>query len=177
LVIKKFTSIWIFLGILVIAALLLGFATSAVAQTYTMKCRETGHIPKIHIIEVADVPGHILLAGETATVLSCDDGSVGTISGKFTADMTKGSGKNQGYGLVTYEDGSTKWYKFQNTVTADPNGKTASWEGTMEYIKGTGRFEGIEGSGSIAGKRLISMPGIGAQFYADFAITYTLPSK
>ena len=174
---RKSTNIWILFGILIIAAWILGSATQAGAQTYTVKCRETGHVPKMHIIEVADVPGHILLVGETATVLSCDDGSVATISGKFTADMTKGSGKNQGYGLVTYEDGSTKWYKFQNTVTPDPNGKTASWEGTMEYIKGTGRFEGIQGSGSITGKRLVSMPGAGAQFYADFAITYTLPSK
>ncbi len=174
---KKSLYIWILFGILIISVWLLGSVTQGGAQTYTVTCRETGHLPKVHVIEVGDVSGHILLVGETATVLSCDDGSVGTISGKFTADMTQGSGKNQGYGLVSYEDGSTKWYKFQNTVTPDPNGKTVSWGGTMEYIKGTGRFEGIQGSGSITGKRLIPVPGAGAQFYADFAITYTLPSK
>ncbi len=165
------------LSILIIAAWLLGSVTQAGAQTYTMKCRENGHFPKMQIIEVGDVPGHILFAGERVGVSSCDDGSVATTSGKSTGDTTKGSGRSQGYSLNTYEDGSTLWYKTQVTVTANPDGKTGRWEGTFEYIKGTGRFEGIQGVGTWTGKRLAPTPGIGAQYYIDSTGTYTLRSK
>jgi hypothetical protein len=170
-------SIWILIGMVVITAWLLGSVTQAGAQTYTMKCRNTGHFPKLHMIEVGDVPGHIVLVGETAGVMSCDDGSVPTYSGKFMGDLTKGSGKSQGYGVVTFEDGSTQWFNFQQTITPDPDGKTASWEGTGEYLNGTGRFEGIQGSVTFTGKRLALFPGVGAQFYTDNTNNYTLPSK
>ncbi len=170
-------SIWILIGMVVIMAWLLGSITQAGAQTYTMKCRETGYQPKVHVIEVGDVPGHTLGVGEQAGVLSCDDGSVATISDKFMGELTKGSGKAQSYWLATFEDGSTYWTKWQNTVTADPGGKTSSWEVTFEYIKGTGRFEGIKGSGTATGKRLTPQPGAGAQYYVDIIGTYTLPSR
>jgi hypothetical protein len=170
-------SMWILFGTLIIAGWILGSVTHGGAQTYTVKCRQTGHFPKTHIIEVGDVPGHILYVGETAAVQSCDDGSVATVSSKFMGDMTKGSGRAQGYTLATYEDGSTQWSKYQQTVTPDPNGKTATGEGTFENIKGTGRFEGIQGGGPFTFKRLVPMPGAGAQFYTDLTNTYTLPSK
>ena len=170
-------SVSILIGVLVIMAWLLGSVTQVGAQTYTSKCRETGYFPKMHIIEVEDVPGHILLVGETAGVLSCDDGSVATISGKSMLDATKGSGKAQGYWLATFEDGSTTWAKTQTTVTPNPDGKTGRWEGTFEFIKGTGRFEGIQGSGIFIAKRFAPTPGAGAQYYSDSTRTYTLPSK
>jgi hypothetical protein len=170
-------SIWILFGILIIAAWLLGSVTQAGAQTFTVKCRETGHLPKVQVIEVGDVPGHIIFTAELAGILSCDNGSVATTSEKGMGDVTKGSGKSQSYWLATFEDGSTQWVKMQNTITANPDGKTARWEGTFEYTKGTGRFEGIQGNGTFTGKRLAPLPGVGAQYYADEISTYTLPSK
>jgi hypothetical protein len=170
-------SIWIMIGILIIAAWLLGSVTQAGAQTYTVKCRTTGHLPKVNVIEVGDVPGHIVLVSELAGVQPCDDGSVATISTKAMGDYIKGSGKSPSYSLATHEDGSTTWAKSETTVTADPDGKTARWEGTFEYIKGTGRFQGIQGRGTYTGKRLALLPGVGAQWYYDSTITYTLPSK
>jgi hypothetical protein len=160
----------IIFGILIIAAWLLGSVTQAGAQTYTMKCREGGHLVKQHTIEVGDVPGHIVFVGE----LFCDDEGVGTASNWIMGDMTKGSGRLQEYWLVTYEDGSTTWAKVQTTVTPEPNGKTRRYEFTFEYIKGTGRFEGIQGSGTGTGKSLESRPGVGFQYYVDYTATYTL---
>jgi hypothetical protein len=174
---KKSIHIWILFGILTIAAWLLGLATSAGAQTYTMKCRTTGYQPKVHIIEVGDLPGHVVGVGEQAGVMSCDDGRIATTSTKWKIDLTKGSGKAQFYELATYEDGSTTWVKGQNTVIPNPDGKTARWEGTSEFIKGTGRFEGIQGGTSFTGKRLVPLPGAGAQYLVDVTMTYTLPSK
>jgi len=170
-------SIWILIGMIVIMAWLLGSLTQAGAQTYTMKCRETGHFPKVNTIEVGDVPGHIVGVGEQAGVVSCDDGSIATTSIKWMIDLTKGTGRGQYYELATYEDGSTIWYKGRNNITPDPDGKTGRWEVTFEFIKGTGRFEGIQGSGTATGKRLAPVPGAGAQYCTDFIATYTLPSK
>jgi hypothetical protein len=170
-------SIWILIGMIVITAWTLGSATQASAQTYTVKCRDTGQLAKVHIIEVGDVPGHILGVGEGAGVLSCDDGSVATTSVKSMSDYTKGSGKTHLYELATYEDGSTTWTKGEFTVNPNPDGKTARWEGTFEYIKGTGRFEGIQGSGTFTGKRFAPVPGMATQHFSDITGTYTLPSK
>ena len=108
---------------------------------------------------------------------SYDDGSVGVYSSKFTGEINQGSGKAQGYGLTTLEDGSTQWFKYQQTVTPNPDGKTSRYEGKLEYIKGTGRFEGIQGNGTFTFKRLAPLPGVGAQFLSDGTATYTLPSK
>ena len=159
-------------------AWLLGSATQVGAQTtYTVKCRNTGHLVKVHVNEVGDVPGHILGVSELAGVSSCDDGSVATTSNKAMFEYIKGSGKSESYQLDTHEDGSTFWTKSQTTVTTDPDSKTSTWEGTFEYIKGTGRFEGIQGSGTHTGKRLVPQPNVDAQFYFDSIGTYTLPSK
>ncbi len=174
---KKSFNIWIIIGILIIAAWILGSVAQASAQTYTVKCRNSGHIPKMQIIEVGDVPGHIVVVAEGAGVYSCDDGSVATSSSKSMAEFTKGSGKCQSYEVFTFEDGSTYWTKSQFNITPAPNGKTGIWEGTFEYIKGTGRFEGIQGGGTLSGKRLAVLPGAGAQYYVDITGTYTLPSK
>jgi hypothetical protein len=174
---RKSINIWVIISILTIAAWLLGFVTSAGAQTYTMKCRVTMHLVTAHPIEVGDVPGHLLGVGDVAGVLSCDDGSIATASMKAVSDYIKGSGKAYNYALYTYEDGSTTWAKSQYTSTTDPGGKTGSMEGTFEYLKGTGRFEGIQGGGTFTGKRLAPAPGVGAQFYVDLSSTYTVPSK
>ena len=54
----------------------------------TVKYRETGHLFNLHIIEVGDVPGHIVVVAEQAGVLSRDDGVVATTSNKFMADFS-----------------------------------------------------------------------------------------
>ncbi len=174
---RKSIYLWVLFGILIIGGCLLGSVTRAGAQTYTMKCREAGHFPQMHRIEVGDVPGHIIGVVECAGVLSCDDGSVATTSIKDIFDYIKGSGKFQGYELFTYEDGSTTWTRYQGTATLPADGKATRWEATFEYMKGTGRFEGVQGSGTYTGKRFSALPGAGAQYYIDWTMTYTLPSK
>jgi hypothetical protein len=134
----------------------------------TSKIRERGHIATLHIIEVGDVPGHNIAVVEQVGILSDDEGRVATTSAKFTADLTNGRGKFQGYHLATYEDGSTTWSKFEGTVTANRS------EGTSEIIKGTDQWEGIQGSGSFTGK---TFPGAILQYLNDSTSTYTLPSK
>ncbi len=144
-------------------------------QTYTMKCRDTAYAAKISFIEVDDVPCHTIGVVEFAGVLSCDDGGVAATSTKDMFDYINGSGKFHGYSVVTFEDGNTFSIKYQGTAT--PEAKTTRWDGSCEFIRGTGRFEGVQGGGSLTGKRLASTPGAGSQYYVDYDLTYTLPSK
>ena len=170
-------SMLVFFGILVILVWLLGSATQVGAQTYRVKCREAGYISKMQVVDVGDVPDHLIGMAEGAGVLSCDDGNVATTSWKETLDLNKGGGKSNGYESLTYEDGSNQWIKYPCTITPSADGKTARWEGPFEFIKGTARFQGIQGEGSYIGKRLASSPGAGVQYYIDWTFTYTLPSK
>jgi hypothetical protein len=165
------------IGILIVAAWVLGSVTQAGAQTYTVNGRQAQHVTKAYVIEVGDVPGHKLFVFENPGLFFQDDGQVATVSVWTMADYTQGSGPAQGYSLYTYEDGSTYCTNWKLTATAAPDGKTTSWEGTYEYLKGTGRFKGMKGGGSFTGKRLASLPGAGAELYTDMAGTYTLPSK
>jgi hypothetical protein len=158
-------------------AWLLGSVTQAGAQTFAMNGRSSHYNTKAYAIEVGDVAGHSIFLYEQTGLFFQEDGQVASLSVKGISDYTQGSGPGHGYMLLTYEDGSTTCINWKLTATAAPDGKTASWKGTFEYTKGTGRFEGIKGGGSITGKRLAALPGAGAQMYNDITGTYTLPSK
>jgi len=97
-----------------------------------------------------------------------------TGSGVETLDFTNGSGPYQGYSLFTFEDGSTQVVKFQGTSKMTKDGKKSLFEGTYSYVRGSGRFEGIQGDGSYTGKNFIAA---GAGAYWDLTGTYTLPER
>jgi len=164
-----------------IALIILAFGIATVADVLagaeTVKGRSVYHFVKIERIEVGDVSGHVIGVGEHRGLMSLDTGEVATHIGRFTLDYTSGSGTFQGYNLVTFEDGSTKIFKAQGRTTAQPSG-VSTFEASYSYIKGSGRFEGIQGTGSFTGKRMTPLtPGVPADSYLDFTETYTLPPR
>jgi hypothetical protein len=78
---------------------------------------------------------------------------------------------------MTFADGSTIMVKAQTTVEVTAAGaRTATT--TREIIKGTGRFEGIKGTGTSAVKYLPLEKGeLGPKGIGEGTLTYTLPSK
>lgn len=69
-------------------------------------------------------------------------------------DYIKGSGPHLTYAKMTL-NGDTVFSKLEGKTktTISPNGKPiTSVEGTMNFIKGTGRYEGIHGGGTYKGK-------------------------
>ena len=89
-----------------------------------------------------------------------------------TGDYTKGIGPAEGYSFYTYPDGSTittKWKSEAKTVGRGITGGGGG-ESTWTYIKGTGKFEGIQGGGT--SKYWVLGPG---QWYSDGEGEYTLP--
>ena len=162
----------------ILAVIILAAFTIAVqAGAETGKGRIVYHFFKVERIEVGDVPGHVIGVADGRGLASLDTGEVATFLTKVVFDYTNGSGPFQGYCIFTFEDGSTKIYKAQGTTTALP-GEVSTFKATYTYIKGTGRFEGIQGTGSFTGKRTAPLIlGGPTESYQDFTETYTLPTR
>ena len=57
-----------------------------------------------------------------------------------------------GYRRFTFEDGSTQVIRFEGTGGLKSDEDKFVYQGTYEYIHGSGRFVGIQGGGSYSGK-------------------------
>lgn len=171
-------SLWMFVGCIIIAALFLGFVTEAKAET--MKYRVSSYIQQIEILPVGDSEGHALFIVSQKGLAYFENGDVAVYVNWQTGDGTAGRGSTwQGYALLTFEDGSTFVAKFETTTSLGPKG-LPSHKGTAKLIKGTGRFEGIQGDITFAGRALVPYSkekGLRGDQYIDAVATYTLPRK
>ena len=170
------TKLWFAIGAVVMLAVVVALPLAG-AEIISQKVRVVYDIVKAEVIQVGDVPGHVVGVAEGRGIAFPDNGEVGTFSNRIYFDYINGSGTHWSYAQFTFEDGSTCFNKSQGTTTALPGGKS-SYEGTITYIKGTGRFEGIQGGGPYAGRRLAPLaPGVPADSYFDLTATYTLRSR
>lgn len=166
-------KLWI---VMLSIAALAAFAALSLAGAETIRGRQVQFITKAEVIQVGDVPDHIIGIYDQTGLASFDTGEVASITMKGTLDYIKGSGTIQGYTVTTYEDGSTTSSEWHGTAWPDPGGKGTRFESTWTYIQGTGRFAGIQGGGTSTARRFVPFGG-GAQLYSDVIGTYTLPAK
>lgn len=167
------------LCIILTLAVLSVFAVMSLAgaETIKEKARIVYHMTKVEVIPVGDVPGHITAVADARGLTFIENGEVATFANKIMFDVTNGSGPHWAYSVTTFPDGSTRVWKAQGTTTALPS-EESTFEGTITFIKGTGRSEGIQGGGTYTGKRLAPLaPGGPADAYLDSIYTYTLPSR
>jgi len=147
------------------------------AETIKEKNRTVYHMTKVEVIPVGDVPGHIIAIADARGLVFIEGGEVLAFSNKIWFDVTNGSGPHWAYFINTFPDGSTRVGNAQGTTTALPS-KESTFEGTFTLIKGTGRWEEIQGEGTYTGRRLAPLtPGGPADSYMDSTWTYTLPSR
>ena len=159
--------------------LLIAFAMSIVlvgdvvaAEKGKVAGRQVWHVTTIHALKVPDVEGHVINVLEAKGIVSYEKWGAALIDQINTMDLIKGAGTMQGYNQVTFPDGSTITSRFEGKVTGGGTGVTgmASAESTSTYIKGTGKFQGIQGRGTA--KAYVLAPG---QYYSDWDGEYTLP--
>jgi len=169
-------SMWVLFGILVISAWVLGSAIQAGAETLNYKFYVW--MIKWENVPVDDVEGHIVGLAQRGGFYVFENGEIGTIKRVSLNDLVKGSGSATSYETINFADGSTIILKGQSTLRGTTVEATTSSQRTIEIIKGTGRFEGIKGTGSTATKFLPVEKGeAGSKQYGEGTITYTLPSK
>ena len=146
--------VWVLFGILVISAWVLGSAIQAGAETLNYK--NYSYAIKTESVPIEDVEGHSLNFSTRRGFSVFENGEVATYSSVLSGDTIKGSGPYIQYVTMTFSDGSTIIMKVQVTATAAAPGApvVATTKRTSEIIKGTGRFEGIKGTGTGTAKYL-----------------------
>ena len=138
------------------------------------KVRTVYSIFKAEAAKVGDVPGHVVGVAEGSGLNFPEKDEPAAYSVQFMFDYVNGSGLHSGYCMTTWKDGSTTVVKVEGTTMATQGGKISLFEGTYTYVKGTGRYAGINGGGSYTGKRVTPLAA-GAFCYSDATETYTLP--
>ena len=176
---KRSVAIWALIGTLVIAAWFLVSVTQAMAETKTVKYKYTSQLTKVEYVLLPDVKGHVVGVFERRGVAIFEN-EVAAVTARGTFDLTKGQGQFQGYTQLTYEDGSTTLVKISGTKVFAPGSKLRLYKEVKgEYIKGTGRFEGIKGKISATGKEITpyTKDKTKQDNWIEVTATYTLPSK
>ena len=169
-------SIMVLFGILVILSFVLAAVIQAGAET--LKFKAYTYVTKAERAPVGDVDGHTVGFAVRRAFIVFENGEVATQISVSTTDTIKGSGPSLTYQTITFSDGSTIIIKAQSAVTGTAPGAPTAAKLTREIIKGTGRFEGIKGTGTSTVKYLAVEEGeAGAKGIGEGSITYTPPSK
>jgi hypothetical protein len=169
-------SMGILVGVVVLSSFVLGPVIQAGAEE-TLKFKFYSYTTKNECAPVGDLEGHMLCLLTKWAFCILENGEIATELAVITNDTIKGSGSAIQYRTMTFADRSTIIVKAVTTVEGTAAGKTAA-KTTREIIKGTGRFEGIKGTGTSSVKYLplekgeLTEKGIG-----EGTLTYTLPLK
>jgi len=137
-------AIWALPGALVITLGALG-STSPV-QAEDLKCKLISMMTKVEMNNIEDQKGHIVGIYERKGITIYENGEVAEETNHGWFDGDDHSDIFQGYCFQTFKDGSTTMLKYQGR---DENDRIVDC--TWEFIKGTGRFEGIKGKGILVG--------------------------
>ena len=162
----------LFLGLLFSVSFVLLPGVSSADDKMTGRIYQ--HATKAETIEVGDVPGHIMGVGQHAGLIFYATGEIATTNVTFYFEYVKGKGTFTNYLVATFRDGSTQVTKGIGTATPVDGGKRTAWEGTIECISGTGRYEGFKGTGTFKGERIGDMR-TGADSYVDFTLNCRKP--
>jgi hypothetical protein len=152
----------------------------AVASGEEMSWRQVSYLTKADMKPVGDVEGHTtatwarrglaFLKGGPA------DGEVAVCVSSGTQENTKERATAVGETTFTFEDGSSFIVR-SVTEFKMPSVKSLR-RLTVELLKGTGRFAGIQGKGSGTGKQMTPYgDDTKSEAYFDVVVHYTLPKQ
>jgi len=163
-------TMWLFMGISIIAVCMEGYAIQVHAETLNYKF-VTWQI-KAESAPTFDVPEHVILLGSRGALYFFEDGDVATVTSTTVGDMNNWKGPFWQYTHIKFADDSTMVIKSEGYYGSD----SGSWK--SEIIKGTGRFEGAKGTHNAKGNFFpIEKGEPGSRGYGGGSIMYTLPSK
>ena len=140
-------------------ALIFALTVTTLAQEKTkIAGKMTVTYTKQEKFDVGDTEGHIISMAESeGTNVSTGkhefmDGA--QVVNMSFGDLVKGNGPHQGYIKFT-KNGDTSFAKWEGKITTTISAEgtpMTTFEGTFSYIKGTGQFENIHGSGTYKGR-------------------------
>ncbi len=141
---------------LLVPSLLLSVVVAAGAQEGKVTGKLNCQKPDVNAAENAgDVAGHMLML----TKAKCTWPTPPVIAGNKTGatidvamgEMHAGKGTQHGYSSSVMDNGDTTVVRYEGPMVANKDG-SATFSGTWRYVRGTGKFAGIEGHGTYKGK-------------------------
>ncbi len=163
-------------SIFVIGIVLLGSVPQATAETLNFKFFI--HVTKQEMVPIADVEGHVIGITVREGVAVFENGELAWFKVSLIRDLIKGAGTFDKYVTCTFLDGSAFTAHMKGTVEASPQGVPLAAKAAGDIIHGTGRFQGIKGTGTISAKVLPPEKGeLAGKSLGEATLVYTLPSK
>ena len=141
--------------ILTTLAFILAFSvtTSTAQEKVKISSTYTGAFTKMEQIKPDDSEGHTLSLYE-AKGAGTGSGGGFTFFNQGMSDLVKGNGTHHGYYKATDKDGHVYFAKWQGKVTTTMSSEgrpNVQFGGTWSFIKGTGKWENVEGGGTYKG--------------------------
>jgi hypothetical protein len=138
--------------VILVPALLCGMAVITGAQT-NVSARLTCAKPSVH--ETAGEGAQMVTFSRTNCTWSASytiDGSKPTRTvDAGVADIAGSSGRAHGYSTSVFDNGDSTFVRYEGTMQMKKDGSGTD-KGTWKYVRGTGKFRGISGSGTFKGQ-------------------------
>jgi len=133
-------------------ALLFAFGPIVIqAGAETMNFNLVSMIEKLEMVKVSDIEGVVIGVMDRKGLSMFENGDIATTTCRGTFDTKK---TFQGYSALAFDDGSIIVVAWKGpTSRVPPGGKFEGFTAAFEYANGTGRFEGIKGSGTFSEKK------------------------
>jgi hypothetical protein len=149
-------------------------------QAETLTWRVYNYVTALHVMPIGfeKVPANVLL--ERRGIAEFPNGETAAYLTRGSAKMTPSGGTAEGYALYTFDDGSTLHIKWQANSKLEPGEKHKTMSGSGNYLSGTGRFNGIEGSVTIQGKYITpysKKDGTLGDMIVDVTSNHTVPTR
>lgn len=160
--------IYLFAVCMVVLSSYCAFAQESTVNTVEVKWREAFVTVENTRMEVPSVKGYTLGVMEQRGFAFYENDEVATINAWLTYESKGRDAVYRGYLLYTFRDGATQVAHFDGAGDV-----VGTQRGTFTFIKGTGRFEGIQGGGTFTAEGFPPK----ADLYVDAQGKYTLPKK
>lgn len=136
-------------ALLALAALALTLGNVPAAAGQKMTWKEVSHLSKVEKMQAPDASDHLLGIYEHQGVALFPDGQAAAMlsRGRFDVyDRQGGERQHDGYGKISFADGSTIFFKYRGSESFPQGTKLPVVSGRGTFMKGTGRYQGIKGS-------------------------------
>lgn len=139
----------------------LGMTIQEEPQKIKVAGRQEIAYTKQEIMDIGDIEGHFLELGRSEGI-NINTGehkfmdSAQVVSVGFT-DLIKGNGHHMGYNKI-YQNGDAVFSKFEGKTTTALSAKgepITTMEGTYIVLRGTGKYDNIQGKGTYKAKLLL----------------------
>ena len=145
--------------------------TGPAVRTVKMAWREVIRITDNQTKRTETVPPHAVGMTEQKGLVFYEGGEVGAVTLWLVWDGDSDQSRYRGYGRYDFADGASYYTYFEGTG-AMPGRQT----GTLKFLGGSGRFEGMEGEGKFAAATMTATSA-GGDTFRDVQASYTVPAK